>query len=135
MLAAQLDQPQQDVVALSLQFGNRPRADLGMNAVDELLLHFGRQYRLAENLPPGRHRAGELLEEVLDAAWAAAEMVEHHVAHDAPAQARAPAQRGVNVRSADDAFGNEAINLPRERRLQTIVDLPRHLLAHADDLL
>src|SRR5258707_9646095 len=105
-----------------------------MNAVDELLLHFGRQYRLAENLPPGRHRAGELLEEVLDAAWAAAEMVEHHVAHDTPTQTRAPAQRGVNVRSADDAFGNEVINLPRERRLQTIGDVPGHLLAHADDL-
>ena len=37
------------------------------------------------------HRTGELLEEVLDTARAAAEVVEHHVAHDAPAQARAPA--------------------------------------------
>src|SRR6267154_6184162 len=106
-----------------------------MNAVDELLLHFGRQYRLAENLPPRRHRAGELLEEVLDAAWAAAEMVEHHVAHDAPTQARAPAQRGVDVRGTDDAFGNEVIDLPCECRLQTIGDVPRHLLAHSDNLL
>src|SRR5437660_4610453 len=109
-LGAQLEQPQQDLVALRLQLGNRARADLGMNALDELLLHFGRQYRLPENLPPGRHRAGELLEEVLDAAWAAAEVVEHHVAHDAPTQARAPAQRSVDIRSADDAFGNEVIN-------------------------
>src|SRR5258707_4383719 len=29
-------------------------------------------------------------------------------------------------RSADDAFGNEVINLPRERRLQTIGDVPGH---------
>src|SRR5258708_29903634 len=99
-----------------------------MNAVDELLLHFGRQYRLPENLPPGRHRAGELLEEVLDAAWAAAEVVEHHVSHDAPAQARSPAQRGVNVRSTDDAFGDEVVDLPRQRRLQAIGDVARHLL-------
>src|SRR5438552_7583510 len=68
-LGAQLEQPQQDLVALRLQLGNRARADLGMNALDELPLHIGRQYRLPENLPPGRHRAGELLEEVLDAAW------------------------------------------------------------------
>src|SRR5713101_660883 len=89
-LGAQLEQSQQDLVALRLQLGNRARANLGMNAVDELLLHFGRQYGLPENLPPGRHRAAELLEEVLDAALAAAEVVEHHVAHDAPTQARPP---------------------------------------------
>src|SRR5439155_20841157 len=106
-LGAQLEQTQQDLVALRLQLGNRARADLGMNAVDEFLLHFGRQYRLPENLPPGGHRAGELLEEVLDAALAAAEVVEHHVARDAPTHARAPAQRSVEVCSAYDAFGND----------------------------
>jgi hypothetical protein len=135
ILAAQLEQSQQDLVTLRLQFGNRARADLGMNAVDERLLHFGRQYRLPENLPPRRHGAGELLEEVLDAALATAQMIEHQVAHDAPAQARAPAQGGVDVRSADDAFGNEVINLPRERRLQTIGDVPGHLLSQPDGLL
>src|SRR5947209_17503426 len=106
-----------------------------MNAVDERLLHFGRQYWLPKNLPPGRHRAGKLLEEVLDAAFAATEVVEHHVAHDAPAQARTRAQGGIDVRSADDAFGNEVINLPPERRLQTIGDMPGHLLAQPDGLL
>jgi hypothetical protein len=30
-------------------------------------------------------------------------------------QARSPAQRGVDVRSADDAFGDEVIDLPRQR--------------------
>src|SRR6266851_3367528 len=121
------------------QASSRPwcaaRAALGMNAVDELLLHFGRQYRLPENLPPGRHRAGELLEEVLDAAWAAAEVVEHHVAHDAPTQARAPAQRGVDVCGADDAFGNEVINFPRQRGLQAIGYMPGHFLAQPHSLL
>src|ERR1700744_1598160 len=91
ILLAQLDEPEQDFVALGLQLGDRARANLGVNAVDEGLLYFWRQYRLPENLPPGRHGAGELLKEVLDAAWAAAEMIEHHVAHDAPSQARAPA--------------------------------------------
>src|SRR6185295_5166455 len=106
-----------------------------MDAVDELLLHFRSQHRRAEGLPPSPHRAGELLEEVLDTAWAAAEVVEHHVAHDAPAQARAPAQGGVDVRSADNAFGNEVIDLPRKRRLQTIGDVPGDLLAQPDGLL
>src|SRR6266403_2225165 len=91
-LVAQLDQAEQNFVALRLQLLDGARARLGMDAVDERLLHFRRQYRRAEGLPPGRHRAGELLEEVLDAARTAAEVVEHQVAHDAPTQARAPAQ-------------------------------------------
>jgi len=49
-LGAQFEQPQQDLVALRLQFGNRARADLSMNALDEFLLHFGRQLWLPENL-------------------------------------------------------------------------------------
>src|SRR4051812_42558997 len=106
-----------------------------MNAVDERLLHFGRQYRLPENLPPGRHRTGELLEEVLDAALAAAEVVEHHVAHDAPTQARPPAQRGVHVCSADDALGDEVIDLPCQGRLQTVGHMAGHFLAQANGLL
>ena len=67
-----------------------------MNAVDQLRLKLRRQFRRAEDLPPGRHRAGELLEEMLDAAWAAAEMIEHHLAHDAPAQP-GPQHRAVST--------------------------------------
>src|SRR5215468_2701711 len=96
-LGAQLDETEQDLVALRLQILDRARSDLGMNAVDELLLHLRGEQRRAEGLPPGGHRAGELLEEVLDAARAAAKVIEHHVAHDAPAQARPPAQGGVDV--------------------------------------
>src|SRR5216683_7295614 len=73
-LVAQLNEAEQDFVALRLQFLDGARADLGMNTVDELLLHLRRQHRRTEGLPPGRHRAGELLEEVLDAARTAAEM-------------------------------------------------------------
>src|SRR5260221_5973937 len=45
-------------------------------------------------------------------------MIEKHVAHDAPTQARPPTQCGVDVGSADDPLSNEVINLPRQRRLQ-----------------
>src|ERR1700720_3045258 len=82
-LVAQLDQAEQDFVALRLQFLDGARSGLGMDAVDELLLYFRSQHRRAEGLPPGRHRAGELLEEVLNAARTAAEMVQHHAAHNA----------------------------------------------------
>src|SRR3954454_24586792 len=102
-----------------------------MNAVDELLLHFRRQRWRAEGLPPRRHWSGELLEEVLDAAGAATEVIEHQVAHDAPAQARAPGQGGVDVGSADNAVGNEVINLARQRSLQAVGDMARHFLVEA----
>ena len=102
-----------------------------MDTVDKLLLHFRRQHRRAEGFPPGCHRAGELLKEVLDAAGPATEMVEHHVAHDAPAQTRPPGQGGVDVGGADDAFGNEVIDLARQRGLQAVGDMPRHFLVDA----
>src|SRR5882672_10963755 len=83
-LVAQLDQAEQNFVALRLQLLDGARSDFSMDAVDELLLHFRSQHRRAEGFPPGRHRAGELLEEVLDAARTATEMIEHHAAHNAP---------------------------------------------------
>src|SRR4030081_2650802 len=79
---AQLDQAEQGFVALRLQLRDGARSGFGMDAVDEYLLHFRRQHRRAEGLPPGRHRAGELLEEVLNAAWTTAEVVEHQAAHN-----------------------------------------------------
>src|SRR6266567_6976929 len=94
-LFAQLNQAEQNFVALRLQLRNGARSSLGMDAVDEYLLHFRSQHRRAEALPPGRHWAGELLEEVLDAARTATEVVEHQVAHDAPAQARPPGESRV----------------------------------------
>src|SRR5260221_4479026 len=92
-LVAQLDQAEQNFVALRLQLRNGARSSLGMDAVDEYLLHFRRQHRRAESLPPSRHRAGELLEEVLDATRTTAEVVKHQAAHIAPTQARAPPKR------------------------------------------
>ena len=80
----------------------------------EFYTSLGKQaVRLRKEVPG--HVANRLL---LDAAWAAAEVVEHHVAHDAPTQARSPAQRGIDVCRADDAFGDEVIDLPRQRRLR-----------------
>ena len=102
-----------------------------MDAVRELLLHFGSQHRRAEGLPPSRHRTGELLEEVLDSARTAAEMVKHHVAHNAPAQARAPAQRGVDISGAHYALCYEVIDLTRQCGLQAVSNVTGHLLVDA----
>src|SRR5882762_138209 len=103
-----------------------------MNAIDELLLDFGRQYRVAERLPPRCHRTGELLEKVLDAPCTSAQVVEEHVAHEAPTQARSPAQRSVDIGGADDAFGNKIVNFPSKGGLQTIGDMPVHLFAYSN---
>jgi len=58
-------------------------------------------------------------------------MIEHHVAHDAPAQARAPGEGGVDVGGAHNALGNEVVNLARQRGLQTIGDVTRQFLVDA----
>src|SRR5262245_38653119 len=121
-LGPQFDETEQDLVPLPLQLLDRARSDFGMDAVDELLLHLRSEHRRAEGLPPGRHRAAELLEEVLDAAVAPTEMIKHHVAHDAPAQAWAPGQGGVDVGGAHHALGDKVVDLACQRTLQTVGD-------------
>src|SRR3984885_5690651 len=103
-----------------------------MNAVDELLLYLGRQHRVAERLPPRCEGSGELFEKMLDATFTAAQVIEKHAAHEAPTQPRSPAQCGIRVGGADDAFGNKIVNLPTKGGLQTIGDMPRHLLTHSN---
>src|ERR1700723_1052054 len=102
-----------------------------MNAVDELLLYLGRQHRVAERLPPRREGSRELFEKMLDATFTAAQVIEKHAAHEAPTQPRSPAQCGIRVGGADDAFGNKIVNLPTKGGLQTIGDMSRHLLAYS----
>src|SRR5262249_28972085 len=130
-LGPQLDEAKEDLIPLRLQLLDRARSDLGMDAFDEPLLHLRGEHRRAEGLPPGRHRAGELLEEVLDAARTSAEMIEHHVAHDAPAQAWTPGEGGIDVGGADDTFCDEVIDLARQCTLQAVGDMPRHFLVEA----
>ena len=77
------------------------------------------------------HRAGELLEEVLDTARASAEVIEHHVAHDAPAQSRSPGKRVVHVGGAQHILGNEVIDLARQRALQTVRNVAWQFLVEA----
>src|SRR5262245_1713087 len=72
-LGPQLDNPEQHLVSLCGQLINGARSDLGVDAVDELLLDLWCQHRLSENLPPRCHGAGELLEKMLDATLAAAQ--------------------------------------------------------------
>ena len=105
------------------------RADFGVNAIDERLLQLGCQHRVAERLPPGCEGSCELFEKMLDAAFATAQMIELHVAHQAPAQARPPAQCGIHIGGADDAFRNKIVNLPSNGGLQPIGDMSGHLFA------
>ncbi len=133
-LDAQLEKAKQHLVTLRRQSVDGTGSRLGAYAIDELLLEFGRQLGRAENFPPSRNGTGELLEEVLDTALTAAEVIEKDLAHDAPAQSRPPAQRGIYIGDADDAFGDQVIHFSRQRGLQAIGDMSRHFLVKADRL-
>ena len=54
---------------------------------------------------------------MLDAALTAAEMVEKRLAHDAPAQC------GIHISDADDAVGDEMVDLARQHGLQAVRDI------------
>src|SRR5258707_53255 len=133
-LDAQLEKAKQPLVPPRRQSvdGTGPR--LGAYAIDELLLEFGRQLGRAENFPPSRNGTGELLEEVIDTALTAAEVIEKDLAHDAPAQSRPPAQRGIYIGDADDAFGDKVIHFSRQRGLQPIGNMSRHFLVKTNRL-
>src|ERR1700759_4834758 len=102
-----------------------------MATVEELLLQCRCWHWGTEGLPPARQRARELLEKVLDAARTAAEMVEHHIAQDAPAQTRPPAQGGIDICRAHDSLRNQVIDLARKCGLQAVRDVTWHLLVEA----
>jgi len=76
-----------------------------------------------------------LFQEVLHAALSTPEMVEKDLAHDAPPKSRAPAERSVDVRDADDAFADQMIYLAGKGSLQPVGDMTRHLLVKADGFL
>src|SRR6266436_3676385 len=129
---AKLEEPEQHFITFCRKRVDGARPDFGMNAVDELPLHFGRQHRISERLPPRCEGPGELFEKMLDAACTAAQVVEEHVAHEPPTQAWSPAQCGIRIGGTDDAFGNKIVNFPSKGGLQTIGDVPRHLLTHSN---
>src|SRR5258708_4684323 len=109
---SKLEEPEQHLVTFCPERVDGTRPDFGMNAVDELPLHFGRQHRASKRLPPGCHGTGELLEKMLDAAFTAAQVIEKHVAHEPPTQSGSPAQRSVDIGGADDAFGDKKVDFP-----------------------
>ena len=49
---------------------------------------------------------------MLNAASAATEMVQHHIAHDAPSQTRSPAQSRIDVGRADVPLRHEMVDFP-----------------------
>jgi hypothetical protein len=65
---------------------------------------------------------------MLNATFAAAEVVEEHLPHDAPTQARPPAQGGIHVGDTDDAVRNKMIYLARQSGLQTVGNMPGNFL-------
>jgi len=120
LVCAKSIKAEQDFVALRSSSSMEPRSDLGMDAVDELLCTSG-VARRAEGLPPGRHRAVNC--------WKKCSMpldrrrvVEHHAAHNAPAQAR-PQERAVST-SALTTPPQRVIDLAAQRRLQTVATWP-----------
>ena len=83
-------------------------------------------------MPPRGHRTSKLLEEMLDASLAAAQMVEKAWSHDSPAQSGPPRNGSIGVADAHHAFRNEMYDFAIQRRLQAVGDMAGHLFVKAD---
>jgi len=76
----------QEAVTPGCQLGDTAPGGFGGNAVAETLAQFGGQRRISQSLPPARHRRGELLEEMTDAADPAGEVKSQMRPHQGTAQ-------------------------------------------------
>ena len=84
---AQLKEPEQDPSRSAANSSTERSACLSVDTVDEFALKVGVNSGEPRTFPPGGHWTGELLEKCR-LAFTTAEMVEHHLAHDAPGRER-----------------------------------------------
>ncbi|MGF6300174.1 hypothetical protein OKW42_003504 [Paraburkholderia sp. WC7.3d] len=100
LLISQPKQPHQNLIAISREFLLRARLGLLMYAFNDGRTHVRSEFWRSEHMPPGRQWTGELIEEMLDTALTAAEVIQKTRPHDPPAQARAPRNSGVGIANA-----------------------------------
>ena len=100
------------------------------------LLHDLRgELRLAEVLPPAGHARSEVLQQVPQAAGAAAQRVALERPGGRPAHADRLGDDAVELLRRDDAGQDEVHALPEQRRLQPVGDEPADLAVQRDGLL
>jgi hypothetical protein len=76
-----------------------------------------------------------LIEEMLDAALPTSQMIEQNLPHDAPTQARPPAECLIHVGNADDILGDKIIDFPCQSRLQAIGHMSGYFFTQPNGLL
>src|SRR6516162_3730771 len=94
------------------QLGDTASGSFGGNARGETLLQLGSQRRLAQGLPPVRHRRGELIEEVIDTADPAGKMKGQMWPHQGPAQPRPGTDRRIDIGNTCHALSHQMQRLP-----------------------
>src|SRR6185436_2398175 len=95
------------------------------HAVDDRLLDLRTEFReLAEVFPPRGERTGQVLHEMPDSPLTASEVEQEIGSHDAPTQPWSPADRGIRIGDIQHALLDEMNDLPIERGLETIGDVP-----------
>jgi len=97
----------QEAVTPGCQLGDTAPGGFGGNAVAETLAQFGGQRRISQSLPPARHRRGELLEEVTDAAGPAGEVKGQMRPHQGPTQPRPGADCRIDIGNARHPLGEQ----------------------------
>ena len=103
---------------------------MGRDAVDQLLGQLGRL-----ELGPGQLEGGsELSEEVAHAGLAPGDAVGQERAHEGPAQARAVADRVVDLACRGDPVVDEPERLPPQSLEQAVGDEAVDLVPHAERL-
>ena len=81
----------------------------------------------AEDFHHAGQRLHQVIHEVLDAAFAAAEMPLQALTHDAPAESRSVGNRNIHVLHAQHALLDEVEHFSIERRLQAVGHVAREV--------
>ena len=95
------------MVAPGCQFSDAAPGRFGGNACGETLFQLGSQRRIAQALPPTRHRRCELVKEMIDTANPAGEVKGQMRPHQGPTQPRPGADCRIDIGNARHPLGEQ----------------------------
>src|ERR1700746_73728 len=127
---------QQHAVAFTFEFLDRAAIGLLGRTFDDGLLNLWAELRDRPKIfPPCGQWPGELLHEMLNSAWTAAEMEQKIWTHQAPAQSGSPAHCNIRIGDIQYTLLDEIDDLTVKRRLEAVGHVADNLFSNMDWLL
>ncbi len=135
MLSTQTNKPDQQLVFFLSELVHGTISSLPQDSVDDRLLEFRRDVWSAEDLNHAGQWVHKVFHEMLNPAWATAEVPLQTGSHDSPTKSRPIAHGNIRVGDAQHTLLNQIHDLFVERRLESVPNMTGKFLSQVDGLL